>query len=76
MLRAERRIDDNDLMIKNNIQRDQVKESDVELDVVVGDEEELSRKLSDDKEDGYSSKAKGFRLPWQGIPFFARDAGV
>ena len=78
LLRAERRIDDNDLIIKNNIQRDQVKESDVELDVVVGDEEELLRKSSnDDAEDDGSKATKGFRLPWQGrVSFFARDAGV
>ena len=75
LLRAERRIDDNDLIIKNNIQRDQVKEADVDLDVFVGDEAELLRKLSDvAEEDG--SKAKGFRFPWQGVPFFPRDIGV
>ena len=55
-----------------------MKESDVELDVVVGDEEELSRKSSndDDAEDDGSKATKGFRLPWQGVPFFARDTGV
>ena len=39
-----------------------MKESDVELDVVVGDEEELSRKSSDDTEDDGSKATKGFRL--------------
>ena len=35
----------------------------VELDVVVGDEEELSRKLSDDAKEDDGSKVKGFRFP-------------
>ena len=86
LLKAERRIDDNDLIIKSNIQRDQVKESDLKLDVFVGDEVELSRKLADIAE-VMGDKAKEFRFPWQSsetsgkakgfeVPFFIRDAGV
>ena len=67
LLRAERRIDQNALTRKSNIQRDQAKEKDLELDVSVREDEmETEKEVVEELDQAEAGSAnKGFRLPWQ-----------